>query len=407
LLFYEFYLYYFYGKSFLSNKTLNFTVYLFVYSIEPGHGGLKKMKLKLKKKYLIIGFAVIVVLLIVIGFTIKRKTNTYVKTLKVEKKDIVEKALAIGSLEPKDEIAVKSKISGVVGQLYVDVGAYVQKGQPLLEVYPDPTPLELAEAKRAVEMAEIELKTIRKEQERGEQLKKKGLISDQEIETLRQSNEEAELRHTMALERLGLIEKGKVRIAETNIESVIKAPISGYVLEKSVNVGDPVVPLTSYQAGTELMKMADMKDILFKGTVDEIDVGKIKEGMPTELQVGALPGKAVKGHVSLISLKARKQENTTVFPIEVVIDATDGAVLRAGFSANVNIIIAKKDSVLSLPERVVTFRKDSAFVRIPQGDKGSKEVYIKTGLSDAINIEIVSGLKKGQEVLEKEVKPIT
>jgi HlyD family secretion protein len=109
----------------------------------------------------------------------------------------------------------------------------------------------------------------------------------------------------------------------------------------------------------------------------------------------------------LISLKAKKQENTTVFPIEVTIDATDGAVLRAGFSANVNIIIAKKDSVLSVPERVVTFRNDSTFVRIPQGDKGSKEVAIKTGLSDAINIEVVSGLKKGQEVLEKEVKPIT
>jgi HlyD family secretion protein len=365
------------------------------------------MKLKLKKKHVIIGASVLVVLLVIIGIASKKKPQSASKTVKVEKKDIVEKALAIGSLEPKNEIAVKSKISGVLGRLYVDVGAYVQKGQPLLEVYPDPTPLELAEAKRAVEMAEIELKTIRKELERGEQLKKKGLISDQEVETLTRSYEEAELRHTMALERLGLIEKGKVRIAETNIESVIKSPISGFVLEKSVNVGDPVVPLTSYQAGTELLKMADMKDILFKGTVDEIDVGKIKEGLPAELQVGALPGKSVKGHVSLISLKAKKQENTTVFPIEVTIDATDGAVLRAGFSANVNIIIAKKDSVLSLPERVVTFRNDSAFVRIPQGDKGSKEVAIKTGLSDAINIEVVSGLKKDQEVLEKEVKPIT
>jgi HlyD family secretion protein len=153
--------------------------------------------------------------------------------------------------------------------------------------------------------------------------------------------------------------------------------------------------------------MADMKQIIFKGTVDEIDVGKIMEGLKTELVVGALPGKTVKGHVSLISLKARKQENTTVFPVEIVIDDTEGALLRAGFSANANIIIARKDSVLAIPERVITFRNDSAFVRISSGEKKTKDIYIKTGLSDAIFIEILSGLAEGQEVLEKEVKEIT
>jgi HlyD family secretion protein len=368
------------------------------------------MKLPFKlppKKWIIICAAAIFVIAVVVAAATRRKPDSKRTTVKVEKKDIVQKALAIGSLEPRDEIAVKSKISGVVGRIYVEVGAFVHRGQPLLEVRPDPTPMELVEGKRNVEMVEIELRTIQKEMERGDRLKQKGLISDQEIENLRRSYEEAGLRYKIAQERLQLIEKGKVRIADTDIETVIKAPISGYVLEKSVNVGDPVVPLTSYQAGTELMKMADMKDILFKGTVDEIDVGKIREGMPAELQVGALPGKPVKGHVALISLKARKQENTTVFPVEIVIDDAAGSVLRAGFSANVNIIIAKKHSVVSLPERVVTFRNDSSFVRIPEGEKGSKEIAIETGLSDAIQIEVVSGLKDGREVLEKEIKPIT
>ena len=361
-----------------------------------------------KKRFWIVG-AVLLVLLLMIPMLLCRgeKSKQPVKTVKAERKTIVDKALAIGSLEPKNEIAVKSKISGVVGRLFVEVGDFMRQGEPLLEVKPDPTPLELAEAKRGVEMASIELKTLQRELERNEQLKQKGLISDQDMENLRRSHDEAELRHKIAEERLGLIEKGKARIADTNIETVIKAPVSGFVLEKSVNAGDPVVPLTSYQAGTELMKMADMKDILFKGTVDEIDVGKIKEGLKAELVVGALPGKTVKGRVSLISLKAKKQENTTVFPIEIVIEDAGGALLRAGFSANANIIIAQKDSVLSVPERVVTFRNDSAFVRIPEGEKKSKELHIKTGLSDAINVEIISGLKEGQEVLEKEVKEIT
>jgi HlyD family secretion protein len=360
-----------------------------------------------KKWFWIIAGAIFLILLVLLISAAGKKKKVKTAMVKVERKTIVDKALAIGSLEPMNEIAVKSKVSGVVGKLFVEVGAFVRQGVPLLEVKPDPTPLELVEAKRNVEMVGIELRTLQRELERNEQLKSKGLISDQDFENLRRSFEEAELRHKIAEERLGLLESGKVRIANTNIETVIKAPVSGFVLEKSVNVGDPVVPLTSYQAGTELMKMADMKDIIFKGTVDEIDVGKIKEGLKTELIVGALPGKTVKGHVSLISLKARKQENTTVFPIEIVIDDAAGALLRAGFSANANIIIAKKDSVIAIPERVVTFRNDSAFVRIPQGEKKSKEVYVKTGLSDAIQIEIISGLKLGQEVLEKEVKEIT
>jgi HlyD family secretion protein len=195
-------------------------------------------------------------------------------------------------------------------------------------------------------------------------------------------------------------------VGNASIETVIKAPITGYILEKQVYVGDPVVPLTSYQAGTELLKMADMNKLIFKGTVDEIDVGKIREGLVAELQVGALPGKSVKGEVSLISLKAQKVDNATVFPVEIMIKEAGDATLRAGFSANANIIIAQKDSVLSIPERVITFRNDSAFVQIPKGEEESEEVYIKTGLSDAIQIEVIEGLAEGQEVLEKKFEEI-
>jgi HlyD family secretion protein len=149
-----------------------------------------------------------------------------------------------------------------------------------------------------------------------------------------------------------------------------------------------------------------MGKLLFKGTVDEIDVGKLNEGMTAEIQVGALPGKPVKGVVKKISLKARKDDNTTVFPVEIGIVLEAGQVLRAGYSANANIIIQQKDSVLAIPERVVTFRNDSAFVHISESE-GKKEVYIQTGLSDAIYIEIKAGLNENQEVLEKEIKQIT
>jgi len=177
-------------------------------------------------------------------------------------------------------------------------------------------------------------------------------------------------------------------------------------LSKTVEVGDPVTPLTSFQEGTVLMKMANMKRLLFKGTVDEIDVGRLKEGMEVELKVGALPADKIIGRLNKISLKAEKKENATVFPIEISIPETSNAVLRAGYSANANIIIQRKDSVLLIPERVVTFRNDSAFVRIPKSSGTPEDRFIETGLSDAISVEVVAGLTIGDSLLEKPIKKI-
>ena len=363
-----------------------------------------------KSKKRIIWIIVILIPVIFISVNLlsgsEEKENTRM-TVKVAKMNIIDKALAVGSIEPVNEIDVKSKVSGVVGKLYADVGDFVKIGDPLLEVKPDPTPMELAQAKRDIEMVTFEVERIKKEIDRGNQLKSKGLISEKEYEVLDNQFDESKLRLQMSKEKLEMIERGKVKIAGTDIETVVKSPMTGFILEKRVNLGDPVVPLTTYQPGTPIMRMADMNDLIFKGTVDEIDVGKISEGMTCDLQVGALPGKTITGYVILISLKARKENNTTVFPVEIKIDEKDNAVLRAGFSSNAHIIIAKRDSVLSIPERVVTFRNDSAFVQIPVGEEDSEERFIKTGLSDAIQIEILEGLSEGEAVLEKEVKEIT
>jgi HlyD family secretion protein len=154
------------------------------------------------------------------------------------------------------------------------------------------------------------------------------------------------------------------------------------------------------------MKMANMSRLVFKGTVDEIDVGKLKEGMEAEIKVGALPNDTVRGVLSKISLKAEKKEQATVFPIEIAIPQSNNATLRAGYSANAHIIIQKKQQVLMIPERVVTFRNDSAFVQVPLPAGKSEERFIKTGLSDAINIEVAYGLAEGDSVEEKPVKKI-
>ena len=362
----------------------------------------------MKKKIFISSFAVVV--LTVAGFLFfgnsKSSKETELPKVKIQRGDIIDKALAVGTIEPENEISVKSKVGGVVKQIFADAGTFVNAGDPLLEVKPDPAPQELADAKRQVQLAEVEVVNVGKDQVREETLFKKKLISDKEYEDAQRKSQEAELHLKIAKEKLALLESGRVNIGNTEIESIIKAPISGYVLSKAVQVGDPVTPLTTYQEGTVLMKMASMERLLFKGTVDEIDVGKMKEGMTTELKVGALPNDTIRGTLRKISLKAEKKENATVFPIEILIPKTSNSTLRAGYSANASIIIQKKEHVLIIPERVVTFRNDSAFVKMALAAGREEQRVIKTGMSDAINVEIIEGLKEGDEVFEKPVKKI-
>jgi HlyD family secretion protein len=361
------------------------------------------------KKKLIIG-SVLAVVLAAAGFMWLNgsgsSSDAAVPKVKVQKGNVIDKALAVGTIEPENEISVKSKVSGVVKKIFADVGTYIRAGQPLLEVKPDPTPLELADGKRQVQLAEVELDNLIKERKRQESLYTSHLISAKEWEDFQRKYDEAELRLKIANEKLALMESGKVTIGDTQIESIIKAPIDGFVLSRTVEVGDPVTPLTSFQEGTVLMKMANMERLIFKGTVDEIDVGKLREGMDAEIKVGALPNEVVNGELRRIWLKAERKENATVFPIEILIPNARNILLRAGYSANANVIIQRKDSVLVIPERVVTFRNDSAFVKVPVGQKGDEERVVTTGLSDAINIEIVAGLQEGDEVLEKPVKKI-
>jgi HlyD family secretion protein len=362
----------------------------------------------MKKKIILTTSGVIV--LVVVAFLIfgasKKTDDDTLPHIKVTRNNIVDKALAVGTVEPEQEISVKSKVSGAVSRIFADAGTYVKAGDPLLEVRPDPTPLELAEAKRNVEVAQVELENLKRDRVRQESMFSKQLISTREYEEFRRQFDQAVLKVDINREHLALLEEGHVKIGTTKIESIVKAPIDGFVLNKTVEVGDPVTPLTSYQEGTVLMKMANMERLLFKGTVDEIDVGKLKEGMEAELKVGALPTDKIVGRLTKISLKAEKKDNATIFPIEVSIPKAKNSTLRAGYSANASIIIQKKDSVLVIPERTITFRNDSAFVKVALGPGKQEERYIKTGLSDAINIEVVEGLKEGDEVVEKPVKKI-
>jgi len=358
------------------------------------------------KKIVII--AVVLVVLAGVVFVATGSSNNNdpkFKTVEVTKGNIVDKALAVGEIVPRQEIQVKSRISGIVKQVHAEVGDVVRAGDPLLIISPNPTPLEFAEAKRALDLARVDLDNAKKIHDRYQELLKKQLISQAEYDIHSTQLHESQLRYQLAEEKLDLLQKGVT--ADGKSENTIRSPIDGTVLEKLVNEGDPVVPLTSYQAGTALLTMAPMSDLIFKGTVDEIDVGKLSDGMAAEIKVGALPNDKVKGNLSRISPKAKKQDNATLFDLEIEIEDDGGTTLRAGYSANADIIINRKDSVLVVPERLVKFEGDSATVEVL--DTTTQEVStrtISTGLSDGLTIEVSDGLALGELVVERPPKEI-
>jgi HlyD family secretion protein len=329
------------------------------------------------------------------------------KAVAVVRGTLVDKALAVGTIEPRVEVSVKSIIAGVVRRRFAEVGDFVRKGQPLLEISPNPTPLELVELRRNVELREIELKNLERELGRQQELRGKNLISPADLEAAQQRVDEARTQLSLARERLALQEGGRVGTGDEQVETVVRAPIDGYILEDSIEIGDPVVPLTPYQQGTVLMQMAAMRDLIFRGTVDEIDVGRLQEGMPATIKIGALPTARVTGRLEKIWLKAHKQEQATVFPIEVVLTDVAGAKLRAGYSANAEVIIARRENVLYLPERLITHRNDSSFVTVRHGPGKTEDRSIKTGLSDAINVEVLEGVQAGDSIVEPPPREIS
>ncbi|MBN1295080.1 MAG: efflux RND transporter periplasmic adaptor subunit, partial [Candidatus Latescibacteria bacterium] len=260
----------------------------------------------------------------------------------VERGNLTEKALAVGEINPDHEIVIKSQISGIVEKIYREVGENVIQGEPLLVVKPEPTPLEMAEAQRQFELAELNRKYVQNDFERTAALYKSNLISGKEYDDAQKLLRESEVREKQAKEKLELLEKGSSKIGDLVVESVIRAPTNGTILERLVHVGDPVVPLTSYQPGTELMRVAKMDDLIFIGTVDEIDVGKIAAGMRAEIRIGALPSETLGGEIYFISPKSRLKDNVVVFDIKIKITDNKGVKLRAGYSASADLIIEEK-----------------------------------------------------------------
>ncbi|MEO6324664.1 MAG: efflux RND transporter periplasmic adaptor subunit [Thermoanaerobaculia bacterium] len=341
-----------------------------------------------------------------------KKGDEKFKLVDAEQGSITEKALAVGQVQPRQKFQVKSKISGIVKRCLAQVGDTVKAGDPLFEIAPDPTPLELTEVDRRVESAQASFTRAKSEFDRAIELQGSGIVPRSDLDTKREMFELARIALNKAQQDRDLTRKGRLEATpHSGMESIIRAPAAGTILTRTVNPGDPVVPLTSYQPGTELASVADMGDLIFKGTVDEIDVGKLRVDLPARIKVGALPTDIVTGRVSRIAPQAQQKEGATLFDVEIELLRSDKVVLRAGYSANADLIIREKKDVVTIPERVVIFEDGGkkAFVERPGATPKSEptKVEVKLGISDGLNIEVVSGVKKGDKLVQRPPKEIS
>jgi HlyD family secretion protein len=323
----------------------------------------------------------------------------------VTRGDLTEKAVAVGEIEPRVKFHIKSKISGIVSRCVVNIGDKVQRGDKLFDIEPDPTPTELVAAERALESRQSAFRRAESDWRRVNELSQQGIVASEDVDARREAYEQAHIEVERTRDNLALIREGRIAGRDDQLESAIRAPAGGIVLQRNVDPGDPVVPLTSYQEGTEMATLADMRDLLFKGTVDEIDVGKLKVGLPARLKIGALPDAVVTGRLTRIAPQAIEKDNAKLFEVEIELDPSAETVLRAGYSANADLIIREERNVVVVPERLVHFEDDgeATWVEVPGTAPGAepRRADIEVGLSDGLNIEVVTGLEDGDRVVQR------
>lgn len=311
--------------------------------------------------------------------------------------DIVKKTVATGAIVPRNEVEIKSRVSGILDHLAVEPGDSVQRGDLIarIKVVPDPTSLQRAST--AVRTARLNLQ----EAERlfAEDTRLYELKAIPGTEYLRRKNEVAQRSEELRAARaeLTLVREGALRNAEA-IATDIRSTVEGMVLAVDVKLGASITEINTFSEGTTIAEVADMNDMIFEGKVDESEVGRIRQGMPLEIVVGALDNRRLKGTLEYISPKGLLEEGTVQFEIRASIVPEDGLFVRAGSSANADIVLDRRDQVLALNEAWVKFENREPYVEVEVGPQTFERREVELGLSDGLMVEVISGVGPDEAV---------
>jgi len=349
------------------------------------------------KKFFGYLFAIVIVLLIVGSFVFlykksKAKPTTY-QTEGAEITDITKKTVATGSIVPRQSVEVKPKVTGVLSELYVDAGAIVKKDQPLgkVQIIADAQALNGAQAQ--LTNAQITLDNAKRELDREEGLFKQGVVAEQEMFKFRTDYALAKEGVTSATSNLQLVKEGATRSGGKTSNVIVTATVDGMVIDVPVKVGFSVIQANNFNPGTTVAVIADMDDMIFDGRVDEAEVAKVKEGMTLKIKVGAIEKDTLEGKLEYIAPKGKEIDGAIQFEIKAAIVQKKDQYIRAGYSANADIVLDEKPHVLAIREALVQYDKDGKpFVEVETTPQTFVKHDVKLGLSDGINVEVLSGV---------------
>ncbi|AXB31880.1 efflux RND transporter periplasmic adaptor subunit [Vibrio campbellii] len=335
-------------------------------------------------------------------------------TLAVEKGTIEKQAVAVGNIVPAHSVSIKSQLDGIVGEIFVQVGEKVKLGQPLIKVRPNPTPQALTDASTDLMRSEAELESEKQKLSNLESLVRQNIIPKNydEYVSARSAVKSAEANVLQRRQNLELIRSGEASIGDARLTSTIYAPIDGTVLNRKVEVGEPIISTESSQAATEMMSLADMNSLIFKGSVSEHDAAQLSPGMPVFLTVAPYPDTEISGVLTKVAIQSENlnspEDSATAksfdngFEVEVgELKIPQEILLRSGFSSTAQITLKKSENVLTLPERALQFDGDTPNVLIPDSsEQGFHKQKVKLGLSDGINVEVLDGVKLDEEIID-------
>ncbi|SFI48349.1 efflux RND transporter periplasmic adaptor subunit [Halpernia frigidisoli] len=380
---------------------------------------MEKKKFTAKKIiYWIIGILFLLLLIMGIRYLVnsnsKKSDEFLTKTAIVQNMD--DKVLATGTIVPREEIEIKPNIAGIINTILVKEGDHVTAGQLIATIKIIPNLSQVNDATQQIQNSQLQISNAKmnidnqqKQFAMQQKLFSQGVISKQEYITSQQQLTSTQQAYKNAVQQLNTAQK-QLQIVRTGAtpelqglaSTQVRSKVAGTVLEVPVKVGSQVIEANSFNAGTTICSIADLNSLQFKGTIDEAQAGKLKEGMPMNIVIGALQSKTFPGKVTMIAPKGTEENGTIKFPIEGDVFNESDEYIRAGFSANGEIILSSVKNALLLDEALVQYEKvkgnDKPFVEVKQADGTFKKVYVKLGASDGINVQVLSGITKNDQI---------
>lgn len=315
--------------------------------------------------------------------------------------DLRKTTVLTGKIEPRNEVNIKPQISGIITELMKEAGQTVQAGEVIAKVKVIPDMGQLSSAQSRLRLAEINLKQARTDYEREKVLYDKGLVSADEYDKIHQAYNQAREERSAAQDNLEVVRDGVSSNNANASSTLVRSTVTGVILDIPVKVGNSVILSNTFNDGTTIATVANMNDLIFRGNVDETEVGQVNVGMPMTITVGALQDLKFDARLEYISPKAVEANGANQFEIKAAVQVPEKTGVRSGYSANAQIVLAEALHVLTVPESAIHFEGNNTYVYLVQG-KGKNKTYqrrdVKVGLSDGVNIQIKSGLTTNDRV---------